>query len=130
MANRPREQAINELEDAGLKVSVEERPSDDIARGAAPSAPRPSAGKSVVKGSRVTLLVSSGPEQVAVPDVVGLSRDSAQDSLRGEGLKVVVREEPSDKPEDEVISQDPAAGTEVDAGTQGHDHRVDAARSR
>ena len=84
----------------------------------------------MIKGSRVTLLVSSGPEQVAVPDVVGLSRDSAQDSLRGEGLKVVVREEPSaDTPEDEVISQDPAAGTEVDAGSQGHDHRVERTRA-
>ena len=75
-------------------MSTESRPSDDIAEGLAIGT-TPKAGKSVVKGSRVTLLVSSGPEQVAVPDVVGLSRDSAQDSLRGEGLKVVVREEPS-----------------------------------
>jgi serine/threonine-protein kinase len=117
VANRPQEQAINELEDAGLKVSVESRPSDEIEDGLAIGT-TPKAGKSVVKGTRITLFVSSGPEQVAVPDVVGLSRDSAQDSLRGEGLKVVVREESSDKPEDEVLSQDPAAGTEVDAGTR------------
>ena len=117
VANRPREQAINELQEAGLKVSWELRPSDEIDEGLA-IATTPRAGKSVVRGSRVTLLVSSGPEQVAVPDVVGLSRDSAQDSLRAEGLKVVVREEPSDKTEDEVISQDPAAGTEVDAGAR------------
>ena len=117
VANRPQEQAINELQDAGLKVSTESRPSDDIDEGLAIGT-TPRAGKSVTKGSRVTLLVSSGPEQVAVPDVVGLSRDSAQDSLRGEGLKVVVREEPSDTTEDEVISQDPAAGTEVDAGSR------------
>ncbi len=117
VASRPQEQAINELQDAGLKVSTESRPSDDIDEGLAIGT-TPRAGKSVTKGSRVTLLVSSGPEQVAVPDVVGLSRDSAQDSLRGEGLKVVVREEPSDTTEDEVISQDPAAGTEVDAGSR------------
>jgi serine/threonine-protein kinase len=117
VANRPREQAINELQDAGLKVSWESRPSDEIEEGLAIRT-TPRAGKSVVRGSRVTLLVSSGPEQVEVPDVIGLSRDSAQDSLRGEGLKVVVREESSDEPEDEVIAQDPTAGTEVDAGSR------------
>jgi serine/threonine-protein kinase len=117
VANRPREQAINELQEAGLKVSWESRPSDEIEEGLAIRT-TPRAGKSVVRGSRVTLLVSSGPEQVEVPDVVGLSRDSAQDSLRGEGLKVVVREEASDKPEDEVIAQDPTAGTEIDAGSR------------
>jgi eukaryotic-like serine/threonine-protein kinase len=62
--------------------------------------------------------VSTGPEQVAVPDVTGISRESAEDSLRAEGLKVVVREEASETPEGEVVSQDPAAGTEVDAGSR------------
>ena len=54
-----------------------------------------------------------------VPDVTGLSRGSAKDTLEAEGLKVSVREEPSDEPEDQVISQDPAGGTEVDAGARG-----------
>ena len=118
VADRPREQALNELEKAGLKVSVEERASDDVRDGYAIRT-TPEAGRSVVKGSRVTLFVSTGPEQVAVPDVTGLSRDSAENSLQAEGLKVVVEEEASaDAPTGEVISQDPAAGTEVDAGSR------------
>ena len=117
VANRPREQAINELEKAGVKVSWEESPSDEVREGYAIRTV-PGAGKSVVKGSRVTLFVSSGPEQVTVPDVVGLSRESALDSLRAEGLKVAVREEPSDKRADEVIAQDPVAGQQVDAGSR------------
>ena len=77
------------------------------------------------------LFVSSGPEQVAVPDVTGLSRDSAEDSLRAErasnrrsarGVR--------DSPTDEVISQDPSAGTEVDARPQGHDHGLQGVPSR
>ncbi len=96
---------------------MEERASDDVREGYAIRT-TPEAGRSVVKGSRITLFVSTGPEQVAVPDVTGLSRESAEDSLRAEGLKVVVREEPSDKPAGEVISQDPGAGTEVDAGSR------------
>jgi len=113
----PREQALKELEKADLKVSVEERSSDEIREGYAVRT-TPEAGRQVVKGSRVTLFVSTGPEQVAVPDVTGISRESAEDSLRAEGLKVVVREEASDTPEGEVVAQDPAAGSEVDAGSR------------
>jgi serine/threonine-protein kinase len=115
--NLPREQAIRELEKVGLKVSWEERPSDEVREGFAIETV-PEEGQAVEKGSRVRLFVSSGPEQVAVPDVVGLSRDSAQGTLESEGLKVSVKEEPSDEPEDQVISQDPAAGEEVDEGTR------------
>ena len=98
-------------------MTVSAEPSDTVADGIAIRT-FPRQGTSVERGSRVTLKVSSGPEQVEVPDVTGLSRGSAEDTLTAEGLKVSVREEPSDKPEDEVVSQDPAAGTEVDAGSR------------
>jgi serine/threonine-protein kinase len=115
--NLPREQAIRELEQAGLKVRWEERPSEDVRDGFAIRTV-PEEGQAVERGSRVRLLVSSGPEQVAVPDVTGLSRDSAQDALQGEGLRVSVVEEAAEEPEDQVVSQDPAAGTEVDEGSR------------
>jgi serine/threonine-protein kinase len=118
VAGRPREQALSELRKAGLKVAEEKRASDDVREGYAIRT-TPEAGRSVVRGSRITLFVSTGPEQVTVPDVTGLSRGSAEDSLQSEGLRVVVEEESSaDVPEGEVISQDPAAGTEVDKGTR------------
>jgi serine/threonine-protein kinase len=53
---------------------------------------------------------------VEVPDVTGLSRDSAENLLTEAGLEVAVEERESDEPEDDVISQNPAAGTEVDRG--------------
>ena len=40
----------------------------------------------VTVGTRVRLFVSSGPEQVTVPDVTGLSRESAESRLRDEGF--------------------------------------------
>ena len=40
------------------------------------------------RGSRVRLFVSSGPEQVDVPNVVGLTRESAETRLTREGLEV------------------------------------------
>jgi eukaryotic-like serine/threonine-protein kinase len=112
-----RTQAIRTLEKAGFDVTVSAESSDTVPDGTAIRT-FPRQGTSVERNSRVTLKVSSGPEQVQVPDVTGLSRGSAEDTLTAEGLKVSVREEPSDKPEDEVVSQDPAAGTEVDSGAR------------
>jgi beta-lactam-binding protein with PASTA domain len=76
----------------------------------------PSEGKEVTKGTRVRLLVSDGPEQVAVPAVTGLSRESAEARLRDDGFGVSVSEQESDEPEGDVIAQSPAAGTELTRG--------------
>ena len=66
--------------------------------------------------SNVRLFVSSGPEQVDVPDLVGLSLDSATQRLDDLGLTYRTVREPSDQPEDEVIAQDPGAGSTLDPG--------------
>jgi beta-lactam-binding protein with PASTA domain len=64
----------------------------------------------------VRLLVSQGPEQVTVPDVTGLSRDSAEARLRDEGLDVAVQEQESEETEGNVIAQSPGAGAQVARG--------------
>jgi eukaryotic-like serine/threonine-protein kinase len=51
-----------------------------------------------------------------VPDVAGLSRDSAEARLRQEGLEVAVEEQESDVPEGDVVSQSPGAGARVTRG--------------
>jgi eukaryotic-like serine/threonine-protein kinase len=113
--NLPVAVAIDELEDAGLKPQVDRRPSDSVPDGRAIRTV-PSAGEEVERGERVQLFVSSGPELVAVPDVVGLSRNSAEAALSDAGLEVAVEEEESEEPEEDVISQNPAAGTELERG--------------
>jgi eukaryotic-like serine/threonine-protein kinase len=66
----------------------------------------------------VRLLVSQGPEQVTVPDVTGLSRESAESRLQGAHLVAEVDEQESeDVAEGDVISQDPAGGSEVARGS-------------
>jgi len=112
-----REQALRELNRSDLKVTTEDRPSDSVPEGRAIRTVPPE-GTSLERGSRVRLFVSTGPELVAVPDVTGLSRESATDSLESEGFRVSVTEEASDEPEDQVTAQDPAGGSEVDAGTR------------
>ena len=115
VANLRQGQAIRELEDAGLKVTIDTEFSDRVKKDFAIRTVPPE-GKEVTKGTRVRLLVSAGPERFAVPDVTGLSRESAEARLREEGFGVSVAEQESDSPEGDVISQSPAAGTELTRG--------------
>ena len=69
------------------------------------------------EGSTVTLVVSAGPEQVEVPDVVGLSQQTAIDRVQQEGLLVDTEPVDSDQAAGTVISTDPAGGTLVDVGS-------------
>jgi serine/threonine-protein kinase len=111
-------QAIRTLKKAGdITVNVDQRPSSSVPKGSAIRT-IPAAGDVVNRGERIQLLVSSGPEQVEVPSVVGLTRDSAEKLLADKGFEPAVEEAESDKPEDEVISQSPTAGDVVDKGSR------------
>jgi serine/threonine-protein kinase len=113
--NLPQEQAIDELQDAELKVNLDRENSDDVRKDfAIRTVPRE--GVAVDRGTRVRLFVSAGPEQVTVPEVMGLSLASAEAQLRDQGFGVAVQEQESDEPEGDVIAQDPAGGTRVDSG--------------
>jgi eukaryotic-like serine/threonine-protein kinase len=106
-------QAVREIHKAGLEVTTDPEFSDKVKKGLAIRTV-PKEGAPVTKGTRVRLLVSQGPEQVTVPDVTGLSRESAESRLRGAHLVAEVDEQESeDVREGDVISQDPAAGTDV-----------------
>ena len=113
--NTPQERAIKELDRAGLKVTADPQASDTVRRGFAIGT-SPVAGTEVDRGSRVRLFVSSGPAQVTVPDVVGLTREAAETRITREGLDVLVQLEESEETEDEVIDQSPEAGTQLDRG--------------
>jgi beta-lactam-binding protein with PASTA domain/tRNA A-37 threonylcarbamoyl transferase component Bud32 len=78
----------------------------------------PTGGTKAKKGSTVTLTVSAGPQQVAVPSVVGLTVSSARGRLEKAGLKASEREENSDTvAEGRVISVSPPEGQKVDKGS-------------
>ena len=116
VANLPVRQAIRELEKRSLRAVLERRPSDTVDEGLAIRSV-PAAGVEVDRGGRVTVFISSGPELVAVPNVTGLSRESAEDRISDAGLTPGdITEEESEEPEDEVLAQDPAGGTEVERG--------------
>ena len=112
-----RKEARERLVDAGFKVRERREPSDDVAKGRVVETV-PETGDQVELGSTVTLVLSSGPEQVTVPDVVGDPLDDATAELERAGLSVSVsRQETADAEPDTVLSQNPAGNAEVDEGS-------------
>ncbi len=63
------------------------------------------------------LLHGGSPKQVPVPSVLGEKADRAAATLGDKGFQVVRNPEPSRKPLDTVLAQDPRAGTRVDEGS-------------
>jgi len=106
------------LTDAGLVVDRVVRQADDSVPIGRVIKTSPAAGTTIDRGSNVTLFVSSGPKQVAVPDVVGLTQREAQQTLGNRGFQFTVTEEGSDSADPgTVLRQDPAAGTRADPGS-------------
>ncbi|RKN38069.1 Stk1 family PASTA domain-containing Ser/Thr kinase [Streptomyces hoynatensis] len=78
----------------------------------------PAAGTRAERDSTVTLILSSGPEQVEVPEVTDMSYDEAKSALEEAGLRVErEEEETSDEEAGTVLEQDPEAGEKVDPDT-------------
>jgi hypothetical protein len=79
----------------------------------------PVAGTPVNAGSAVDLEVSSGPAQVAVPDVAGLAQAAAGAALTGAGLAVGATTTTGSPTvaAGNVIRTNPVAGTPVNAGS-------------
>ncbi|WP_017595402.1 Stk1 family PASTA domain-containing Ser/Thr kinase [Nocardiopsis potens] len=113
------EEARQALSDAGFQVGdVSEAPSDEYEAGIVSSS-SPGEGEQAAPGSEVALVVSSGPSQVEVPDLSGMTQSEAQSELQGAGLTASFQEEESgDQEPGRVIGQNPAAGTRVDPGTE------------
>lgn len=115
----PLAQAQARLQAEGLRFTSTEAPSADVPTGAVISS-NPGAGASVERNAVVELVVSSGPEQAEVPNVVGQTEADARSDLRERGFVVTVTPQsvPAGDPNaGRVISQDPAGGQTRDAGS-------------
>ena len=115
VVNRSPADATTALEGAGFTVEQDQGFSDTVPAGTVMGTD-PAAGDRVRKDGTVTVVVSQGVEQFAVPAVVGSSQDDAESALTGTGLAVgEIRQEFSeDVAEGDVIRADPGVGTLVD----------------
>nr|WP_283170231.1 Stk1 family PASTA domain-containing Ser/Thr kinase [Curtanaerobium respiraculi] len=79
----------------------------------------PAAGSNLEAGSPVNLTVSKGKDQVAVPDVSGMTAREVQQALSRVGLtgKEGASEYSNTIAEGEAIRTEPSSGTKVDAGS-------------
>jgi beta-lactam-binding protein with PASTA domain len=102
------------LEAAGFDVSVT-RTASAQPRGTVLTQ-APAGGGRLSTGGVVALTVSSGRATVTVPNAVGLSETEGRDRLTSANFPHTVQRVFSERPEGEVVSQSPAAGTAAQAG--------------
>lgn len=111
--------AIDKLQQMGLRLgSAYETFSDEDSGTVISQDPR--SGTRISKGQTVDITVSKGQKikKVSVPDVKGVPVDRARMIIEGSSLSVGgTSEQESTQAAGTVVSQSPAAGTEVDAGS-------------
>jgi serine/threonine-protein kinase len=111
-----RDEAETELDEAGLQADFENRPSSNVELDHVIETDPP-AGDEIDEGGTVTVFLSSGPEQVPVPDLSGKTVPQARKELKDASLKLGERSQaPSSEVEEgRIIDQDPSSGEEIDA---------------
>ncbi len=108
--------AIQRLDKVGLGHKIVPRASTDVPKGKVIQQ-SPGPGEQIPKGNKVTLVISEGPPQVAVPNVVGMSESEAEALLSSKGLQADAHTVPSDQTEGTVVAQSPPADELVDTQT-------------
>lgn len=116
---QPENDARSELEDAGFQVSRSEQAHESIPSGSVIGT-QPGAGTVLDRGETVTMIVSTGPGQVTVPGVEGISEDAAREQLERAGLEVSVTTSPTGQQSlDGIVqSQVPSEGAQVEPGAE------------
>ena len=123
VAGKTAETAILQLTQAGFeKITTDEEPSNDVLEGFVIET-NPAAGQTVPRDATIIVIVSSGPEPVEIPNLVGQSRSRAESQLNNLGLLLVVSNETVEVPLDSglignVAEQSPSAGTEAEVGSE------------
>lgn len=108
------------LAEAGLELGETRYAYDNLVEEGRIIGQEPRAGTTAVKGDKVVVYLSKGPERAAVtlPDLRGMFLEQAKSKLAAAGLNVaeVRQEESSDYLSGQVVSHDPPAGSKLSAG--------------
>ncbi len=116
--NKLGSEAVKILREKGFQPTTKSQSSNTVGKGLVIST-EPTDGTEVQVGSPVTVLVSSGPQEVSVPEVTNESQADATATLAAAGLKVtVLKREVAEPAAGTVISQTPSAGSQLKLGSQ------------
>jgi beta-lactam-binding protein with PASTA domain len=110
-------EATRTVQNRGFEVDIQTVVNPDVPKdNVATMDPQP--GTKAREGSTVTLVVSGGPGEAAIPTVVGAKRAAAESALRDAGFKPKVTQAYSaDVPSGRVISVSPPEGSTVEKGS-------------
>jgi serine/threonine-protein kinase len=99
--------AINTLQMAGFGVEIKAMENATVPQGTVIDT-NPVGGTKIPRGSTVTVIVSTGPTAVEIPNTIGKSQTDAQNQLTGAGFNVVVNFGPGTM--GKVVAQSPSGG--------------------
>jgi serine/threonine-protein kinase len=108
--------AVARLRKAGFKADQRRQNDDNVLSGRVIDS-RPQEGQQLQKGQTVLLIVSSGKQKTAVPDVVNKKVDEATATLENAGFKVVTKDQESKKDPGTVLAQSPPAAATAELGS-------------
>lgn len=119
VAELPEADAAAQLESHGLEMVVDERRNDFEAPKGTVLDQAPPEGGELRRGGTVGVVVSAGPAEVTMPDVVGTADDEALQRLESDDYRFVVNRDYEHSPTTEagtVQAQAPPPGTELRQG--------------
>ena len=109
------EDARAELSDRGLRAVVNrvesEAPEGEV------TGQNPGEGTDVEEGTRVTITVSKGTDEVPVPNVDGDDENEARSTLEAAGFEVVVREQPGPAEDEGTVVRQQPSGSRAREGS-------------
>ncbi|HKI91071.1 MAG TPA: Stk1 family PASTA domain-containing Ser/Thr kinase, partial [Gaiellaceae bacterium] len=114
--NETQATAESNIRQIHLVPKVINAPSQDTAKGLV-FKQDPAAGHKIAQGNPVTIWVSTGKPQVAVPDLKGQQQADAEKALNDLKLKPEVHQVPGGRQAGIVTATDPGPGAKVDQGT-------------
>ncbi len=118
VGDKPESQARAILEKAGFTVAkdVKNDPSPTVAKGNVIST-NPAIGTRTQQNTPIQLTISSGKEQVRVPDVTSTQVSQAQSNLEGLGFEVKIQQVDNPAAVGTVVGQNPSGGQNADKGS-------------
>jgi serine/threonine-protein kinase len=113
------DEATAALQQAGYQIAVGEPVVNPAVSAGKVVSQLPRAGSPLAKEETVTVRVSTGPQDVEVPKVTGLTFSPAKEKLEGLGLKAKVRwVSLAETVSNVVLRQTPEPGTKSEPGTE------------
>jgi len=115
LIGQKQDSAVTQIETAGLTANIQQQ--NNTAPAGQVLAQTPTAGQMLKPGGQVTIFVSTGTLQV--PNVVGLTKSAAVNTLKKAGFKPVVSTDPAAPAEQAglITSEFPVAGSTASRGS-------------